>query len=263
MPSPGSGAHKHAVKGKSPPRSSPLPRREMRPLTACCARYHGRGRGDRGSAWRSSSNKLWRKRPCCEAGPWYSAGRALGGCGRFLRYLLGASNSRQRRSRHAARGHRRHTGRPRTIGQLCCSDSPQGCSVICGGAGQRAVTQTRSRRAVLRAPSATRLRSLPSAVILGASMAVGSIPTEVERRPAALADRPEARGLGEKRASAVRSRSPQSPKETAQPAGAPATGEKTSTQQPKHTPVAAGNGASDPKKVCYFHQLDRGGDGCR
>ena len=92
----------------------------MRPLTACCARYHGRGRGDRGSAWRSSSNKLWRKGPRREAGPRYSAGRALRGCGRFLRHLLGASNSRQRRSRHAARGHRRHTGRPRTIGRLCC-----------------------------------------------------------------------------------------------------------------------------------------------
>jgi hypothetical protein len=143
------------------------------------------------------------------------------------------------------------------------SDSPQGCplSAEVQDSGERPGREAGVWYSARRAPRGR--GRCPPLLLLGASLFVARIPTEVERRPAALADRPEARGFGEERASAARSRSPQSPKDTAQPAGAPGTGEKTSTQQPKHTPVAAGIGASDPKKVRYFQELDRGGDGYR
>jgi hypothetical protein len=61
-------------------------------------------------------------------------------------------------------------------------------------------TQTRSRPAVLRGPSAPRLRLSPP-FHLGASTGRGTHHHAFKRGPAALADRPEARGFG-RRASA-------------------------------------------------------------
>ena len=111
--------------------------------------------------------------------------------GRFLHYFLGTVDwgvGRRKPIRGRCRSHSSDRGHRSSDERLWRRH--------CGGAGQRAMTQTRSRRAVLRAPSATRLRSLPSAVISRRGEVRGPHPDEVERRPAALADRPEARGFG-------------------------------------------------------------------
>jgi hypothetical protein len=68
----------------------------MRPLTACCARYHGRGRGD------SQYGMTGRRHPLATA-------------------VLARSGCRRR-----WRPHRGHNGRLRTIGQLCCSIARKG-----------------------------------------------------------------------------------------------------------------------------------------
>ena len=122
-----------------------------------------RGKGARPTA----ADERRRKRSRREAGARYSAGRAQRGCGRFLQHLLGnlVPGRRQsitggRRNRHAARGHRRC----RTVG-----NDPDAKPV----------------RGTPRA-GRTRLRSLPSAVILGTSRIVGSMTTKPNERPAPL-----------------------------------------------------------------------------
>lgn len=91
--------------------------------------------------------------------------------------------------------HRRHNGRLRTIGQLCCSDSPQRCPLSATVHGQRGTT---GREAGLRysAGRAQRGRVVSLRCYSRNVESRGWHHHERERGPAALADRPEARGFG-------------------------------------------------------------------
>jgi hypothetical protein len=121
---------RHAVKGKSPFAGPCERREEPRPLTACRARYHGRG----------ARRQLW-----------VAVSRAA-------------------------------TGR---IRRLPADDARSQSPYPPGGEEQETI-QTRSRSAVLRGPSATRLRSFPSALILGTSRDVARVTADANERPFAL-----------------------------------------------------------------------------
>ena len=105
-------------------------------------------------------------------------------------------------SRNAVeRGHRRHNGRARTIGQLCCSI-----------ARKRVRYLRRCRSAGDDSDACGRGGSLRCSWRY-ASTAVAGITTDANEAPSALADGAEARG-SEKSERAASSRSPRSPKET-------------------------------------------------
>lgn len=106
-----------------------LARRTMRPLTAHCVRHHARGA--RRQILRLAAP---RRRPNPPSSP------------------------------HSDGAHRRHNGRPRTIGRLCRPDSPQGCSVIDGGGCTAGNDPDAKRPAALPWAGAARLRSFPSSV---------------------------------------------------------------------------------------------------
>ena len=100
-------------------------------------------------------------------------------------------------SRNAVeRRHRRHNGRARTIGQLCCSIARKRVRYLV----RRMVGERSSREAGLRYSAGRALRGC------GRSIDQGAVRRHaIERGPAALADRAEARGFG-RRASAKQAR---------------------------------------------------------
>jgi hypothetical protein len=91
---------------------------------------------------------------------------------------------------------RTHNGRPRTIGQLCCSIARKGVRYLV----RWTVAERSSREAGLRYSAGRALRGC------GRSIDQGAVRRHaIERGPAALADRAEARGFG-RRASAKQAR---------------------------------------------------------
>jgi hypothetical protein len=128
--------------------------------------------------------------------------------------------------------HRRHNGRARTIGQLCCSIARKRVRYLrrCRAAG---TTRTRSRPAVLRGPGATRPRSSPPLIY-----AARRKPWLASPRTRTSARRPSGRRARGKTAAASNR-----PSDTLRrSAGAPRKWgrEANQTNNNKHTPVAAG-----------------------
>jgi hypothetical protein len=135
------------------------------------------------------------------------------------RCITTASDSGSTRSNNSAgnfqqdieRGHRRHKGRLRAIGQLCCLLAR--CVLYlrrCISAGDN---RPRSRPAVLRGPSAARTRRSPS--LKGVARRKPWLASPRKRtRPCGFSRQGRGKRLGERASCAASSRSPRSPKET-------------------------------------------------
>ena len=136
--------------------------------------------------------------------------------------------------------HRRHNGRPRTIGQLRCPTSPQGCSVICDGGRTAGTAPAAKRSAASPQAGAARLWSVLPLLLCGLSVVRGRHVVGGERGPR----RPLGRRARGKRVQAMRaatrSRPAPSAGQTRCPDSGPAHAGKINSTSKNSIPVAAG-----------------------